>query len=266
MKDRFFICMLILFSTCSNLFAAKDTSTHNLDSVVDITKSTSISHSVGIDMSNAISVSDSNFMLSDIISSFTLIINAMNNVITSHNNNLTLVTIIVAILGVLIAIAGIWGFSGLKKDNQRAEDKIDVKIKDFGQKLEGVDFDKLREIANKIKETEDNISKFERKLKYQDQYIQKINQHMYIITQLLTDKKKKTKEEKEKIQLELSHYHYKTSLLLSDPKAYKPALDHFSQYGTLEDIKDLEYIANNDPDETKRNNVRECIGMIRGRS
>ena len=128
-KNRIFICCFIIGI---GLLVAFSLTSYN-DSIpcrapIDTNNLTTNSVSLNSDTNETYSISE-------IISSFTLIINEINNLISSHNNHLTLFTIIIGTIGLIIAFVGIMGFREFKNDIKNYQTKVDSAFKEHGESV-----------------------------------------------------------------------------------------------------------------------------------
>ena len=166
-----------------------------------------------------------------------------------------------AITGVgVVSFLGIKGFRESEKDIETFKNKTNNDLNSKYEKIEGMN----KSIDEKI-ETIDNTLQ---ELKYQNQYLQKINQYLFSITNSIIDNGGNS-ETVLVIRNSLYNQYYivKTFLPWSDGPAdsTQAAFMYLQFNGTKDNIDDLQFIADNDPDERKRNMALKTISFIRAR-
>jgi hypothetical protein len=184
----------------------------------------------------------------DNTSELTLFVNGLNNIITTYG-------IVLCVITVLIAVAGFFSIKTMmnKLDDFKEKTKNKEKLID----------DKLIEL-NKYKEQYitgiEAIEQLKHQLNIQNKYIEKATTYIYFTldkdAEIKKDKMLKSKLITEKQILRLYYY---------DKKGKEAALLYFSQYGTLEHLPDIKYVAENDLDEDIRKLALKIIGRIEGR-
>ena len=169
---------------------------------------------------------------------------------TNQNNNLTVYSIIVAVLGILIGVITNMaitmyntrkdGINELKKNTEKTKDVIEEKII----------------LMDKIQRGQD----------YQNRYMQRINQYLFKITySIVENNNSEVSAFGSNIREDLYHHYYIINLFLPLSESSNTAFDYFKVKGTIDDIDDLSFLADNDPDERKRKMAIETIGFIKAR-
>lgn len=205
---------------------------------------------------------------SDVVSLITLIVNDFNNVLSEINNSFALISIIIGIFGLLIGVLGILGFSNLKNDYRELKKGLAEQISDQNTEIR----ERIREIEGlrtNIEARSNEIVGIQNWQNYQNQYLQRINQYLFSITNSIVDSNGGDDEIASDIRKILYNQYYvvKTFFPWSDSPidGTEAAFRYLKVNGTEENIIDLQFIADNDPDERKRNMARETIGYISAR-
>lgn len=226
--------------------------------------------SVGESISGATHSKPTNTLTtSDSISIFTLVVNAFNNALTNENNKLSIIAIAIAILTIIITLFGVVaGIMGIIQF-RLLKVSINENTKRVGEELSIIE--KLKEEVNK---NLPSIERLDKGIKYQNKCTEKINLYLYKITNTIVDNydnggpgsPSSTPTNSKHVRETLLHdYNMVVLFLPYSKRETEAAFDYIAAYKTLDDINDLEEIANTDPDERKRNRAREVIGYIRGR-
>jgi hypothetical protein len=184
----------------------------------------------------------------DNTSELSLFVNGLNNIITTYG-------IVLCIITVLIAIAGFFSIKTIMNKLDDYKEKTRDKEKLIDDKL--IELNKYKEqyIANI-----ESINQLKHQLNIQNKYIEKATTYIYFTLDKDAEKKKdrvlKSKLITEKQILQLFY---------NNKKGKEAALLYFSQYGTIEHLPDIKYVAENDLDEDIRKLALKIIGRIEGR-
>ena len=189
----------------------------------------------------------------DSLSYTTALINALNNAITIENNSLTKITIIIGILGLIIALSGILGYIGLKNDIKEYKGDIQKKV------------DELEGLNNAINQKLILINNIQSRQEYQNMYLERINQYLFLITNSVVDSNQGDGKAASSIRNLLYNKYQTINLFLNWSDTTVAAFMYLQARGTENDIEDLQIIADKDPDERKRKMASETIGCIKTR-
>ena len=244
-------------------------------------------------LNTELNLSEPSGLLDSIVYNLTLAVNTVNNILTSGS-------ILIAILTLFIALVGIFAYHDLKNDIQEKLDKGKTDVQKIlgNEKTEREKFvttvnETLCEeitnrknfetpINNRIITIEQKIDECCKEAKYkmkilektqikQDIYFKKSIEYLYTIStnQLENDEDNTLRD---------SLYHDLQIMMLYRYEIYqdnqesdiilhqkKSALDYLMEEdnGKEEDIPDLEYVAQNDPNEEIRRRAIEVIGVIK---
>ena len=205
---------------------------------------------------------------SEVVSLITLIVNDFNNILSEINNSFTLISIIIGIFGLLIGVLGILGFSNLKTDYRELKKELVEQIDDQHKKIQE-EIDVINRIQNDVETRTNEINGILRQQNYQIQCLQRNNQYLFSVTNSIVDSSGGNSERTLSIRNGLYNQYYilKTFLPWSDgPTDSTQAAFMYLQFnGTKDNIDDLQFIADKDPDERKREKALATINYIRGR-
>ena len=259
MKLRFIISIFIVVCFNANTIASNDSISNKCACQIERKKAF-----YEISVNNTKVDSDT---LSNSLSYTTALINSLNNNIATENKYFTVVNILVAVFGVAIAFVGIISFFGIKGFRE-SKDEIEKYKKDINNALK----EKIAEIDRLNKSVDEKAKKISNILdehNYQIQFLQRNNQYLFSVTNSIVDSSGGNSEETLAIWNSLYNQCYilKTFLPWSDgPTDSTHAAFMYLQYnGTLDNIDDLQFIADKDPDERKRNMATGTISFIRAR-
>ncbi len=240
---------------------------------------------------------NTNLSLSDSQTYTTTLINALSDAISIQNNNIDLIAIIVAIIGVFLTFIGIipvivgyFGYKEFKKEVMRRISDFSSDIKDYKdviksdnreyEKIVNEDISRVKKefqneievingIKNDVVDKEKDINNLTKKQEFQNQYLKRINEYLFSITNSIVDIRPKSKEEEDAIRKRLYNQYYIVKVFLpwsdSPTDGTEAAFMNLKIGGTEENLTDLQFIANNDFDEKKRKLAQETIGYIRAR-
>lgn len=269
MRYQKILCILLFTCVFANVFANNGTndSTQNncLCSTECITPALNTSANNSLQFENTL---NSCCSLSNSPDNISTLINTLNNAITIQNNNIDILAIIVTFFGIIIAVVGFFGYDGLKKEIKEYKtditNSINYKEKELQNKIKEID--KLKDsIDDETKRIEDIL----KSQLYQSLYLQEINKYLFLITNSLVDNNNNDPKSIQTIRESLYNKYHIIKLFLpwSDDITDGTRADfiYLQNRGTKEDIDDLEIIANNDPNENKRNLALETIGHIRAK-
>ena len=201
---------------------------------------------------------------SEVVSLITLIVNDFNNVLSEINNSFTLISIIIGIFGLLIGVLGILGFSNLKTDYRELKKGLAEQICEQNNKIQKKN-NEIDEILSSVKESANLLKQHN----YQIEYLQRINQSLFSITNSVVDSNGGNDETASSIRNSLYNQYYIVKAFLpwsdSPTDGTEAAFRYLQVQGTKDNIDDLQFIANNDPDERKKKIAGETIGFIRAR-
>ena len=201
---------------------------------------------------------------SDVVSLITLIVNDFNNVLSEINNSFALISIIIGIFGLLIGVLGILGFSNLKTDYRVLKKELAEQICEQNNKIQKKN-NEIDEILSSVKESTNLLKQHN----YQIEYLQRINQSLFSITNSVVDSNGGNDETASSIRNSLYNQYYIVKVFLpwsdSPTDGTEAAFRYLQVNGTIDNIDDLQFIADNDPDERKRKMALETIGYIRAR-
>ena len=175
---------------------------------------------------------------SDLISSLTLCVNAVNNVIQNTS-------CIIAILTFATILAGFFGYKNLKK-------KLDSKAREVDEKL--------AEIAS----FKENVTEARHLIKSQDNYVHSAIGYLYHITEQIINQMEDQKLAME-IYKDLFHKYHVANLYSADKNTRFAALAYLKEKGTQDDIEHLQLLSSIDSEEKYRNMAIEIIGIIKYR-
>lgn len=205
---------------------------------------------------------------SDVVSLITLIVNDFNNVLSEINNSFSLISIIIGVFGLLIGVLGILGFNNLKNDYRDLKKGLVEQIIEQDRKIQ-VGIDEIKTMRNDVKVRTDEIERIQNQQNYQIQYLERNNQYLFSITNSIIDINGSNNEKALDIRNRLLNQYYivRTYLPWSDGPAdsTQAAFMYLQFNGTMDNIDDLQFIADKDPDERKRRIALETIGYIRAR-
>ena len=259
MKLRFIFSIVIVVFTNVNTIASNDSISNKCFCQIERKNA-----SYEISVNNTKADSDS---LSNLLSSTTALINSLNNNIATENEYLTVVNILVAMFGVAIAFVGVLSFFGIKGFRE-SKDEIEKYKENINNALK----EKIAEIERLNKSVEEKAKKISDILdehNYQIQFLQRNNQYLFSVTNSIVDSSSGNSETTLNIRNSLYNQYYivKTFLPWSDgpTDSTQAAFMYLLYNGTLDNIDDLQFIANKDPDERKRKMAFETIGFIRAR-
>lgn len=201
------------------------------------------------------------------------------------NRTSVFVAIIGIIIGVFTTMAG-YIFSARKES-------IDLCIDSIKEHVDRIEKDNMgfkkditktvdevkRELMNKIEEINlikcsvdqkaNEIECLAKKQEFQNNYLQRINQYLFSITNSVVDSYGGNDETASSIRNSLYNQYYIVKLFLpwsdSPIDGTEAAFRYLQVNGTIDNIDDLQFIANNDPDERKRKMAIETIGFIKAR-
>lgn len=202
---------------------------------------------------------------------------------SAQSNNLTMYSIIVAVFGVLV---GVITSMAVAAHNNRRDDvkglmkEIREENKEFKKEIENAinnqetailrKFDEIKRLRVDIEARANEISKIQEQQNYQYQYLQRINLYLFSITNSVIDSKNGNPEMASGIRNSLYNQYHIIKVFLpwsdSPTDGTEAAFRYLQANGTEENVKDLQFIANNDPDENKRIMAIETIGYIRGKT
>lgn len=245
MKLRYIISFLIAVCFNANTIASNDSISNKCSCQIERKNAF-----YEISVNNAKVDSDT---LSNSLSYTTALINSLNNNIATENKYFTVVNILVAMFGVAIAFVGIISFFGIKGFRE-SKDELEKYKEDINNVLE----EKIAEINAIL-----NVQK------YQIQYLQRINQSLFSITNSVVDSYSGNDETASSIRNSSYNQYYIVKVFLpwsdSPTDGTEAAFRYLQVKGTIDNIEDLQFIADNDPDERKRKMTIETIGYIRAR-
>ena len=156
--------------------------------------------------------------------------------------------------------------SNLKDYKRDIDGRIDVMKKELSEKIEVIS-----RLNHSVDEKAKEIESLEKKQDFQNRYLQRINEYLFSITNTVVDNTgidDKKRAQGVKIDL-LDQYHIvKAFLPWSDnlEDGTEATFRYLQNNGAKDQIEDLLFIAENDPDDKKRNIARETIGSIRIRT
>ena len=240
---------------------------------------------------------DAPALLTDSLAYTTSLINALNNAISIQNNNIDLIAVIVAIIGILVtimgmtlAIVGYFGFKDFKKETMEHMDSINGDIKEYKKfvsedikdykksvsdyivEVKGDLQDRIEEIKRLSKDVNDKAKQVDalaKKQEFQNQYLKRINEYLFLITNSIVDSNGGGGEIESIIRNILYNQYYIVKVFLpwsdSPTDSTEAAFRYLQSNGTEENIKDLIIIAENDLDERKKRMAIETIGFIRAK-
>jgi hypothetical protein len=184
----------------------------------------------------------------------------------NQKRDLTLYTIIVAVFGILVGVIvslvvvihnnRIERIKELRTEVTEIKDEIQRKIVE----VDGL----MRDIENRT----DVITDLQTKQDYQNQYMQRINQYLFLVTNSVVDINGGGGAASGiRVVLYNQYNIVKVFLPWSDSPTdgTEAAFRYLQVNGTIENIGDLQFIADNDLDERKRQMAQETIGYIRAR-
>lgn len=205
---------------------------------------------------------------SDVISLITFIVNDFNNILSEINNSFSLISIIVGVFGLLIGVLGILGFSNLKNDYRELKKGLAEQISDQNETVQEK-IDEMNRLSDDIETRTNVISEIRNQQGFQNQYLMRINQYLFSITNSVVDNLGDDNERARGIRESLYRQYYivKAFLPWSDSRedGTVAVFSYLQNNGTIDQIDDLQFIADNDPDERKRKIALETIGYIRAR-
>lgn len=187
------------------------------------------------------------------------------------SRNLTLYSIIVAVFGIIVGVItsmAIAVHNNHREDIKELKREVAERIKSQDNQIqEGID--EINRIRSDVETRTNEIERMQSQQNYQIQYLERINQYLFSITNSIIDINGGNDETVLAIRNSLCNQYYivKTFLPWSDgPVDSTQAAFMYLQFnGTKDNIDDLQFIADNDPDERKRRMAQETIGYIRAR-
>ena len=190
---------------------------------------------------------------------------------SQKSSNLTRYSILVAVFGVLVAVFGILvgviTSMALAVHNNHRDDFKELK-REVVERISNQD-NQINTIWNDVETRTNEIERMQRQQNYQIQYLERINQYLFSITNSVIDINGRNSETVLVIRNSLYNQYYivKTFLPWSDGPAdsTQAAFMYLQFNGTMDNINDLQFIADNDPDERKKRIALETIGYIRAR-
>ena len=254
MKARLFFCMLFVVGISLTIFAINipnDTISQTCSCQTDCC----IQSLLGDSMIVAHNIHSET--MSESLPYITTLINALNNAIDIQGNNIACITVIIAIIGLLIAFAGFYEFNKLTNNVREYKKRIDSDVKK--------NKNDIQEKINEFYELQIKLDQVQNIQNYQNQYLQKINQYLFSITNAIVDNNKDNPQEPSNIREILYHDYHIINLLLSPSDRAIGSFDYLKAKGTKEDFEDLIFISQNDPDDNKKRLATETIGFIKGR-
>lgn len=158
-----------------------------------------------------------------------------------------------------------------QKDNMDSDfkkyiDNIDKRVIEIKQGVENkvTEINLLKDRVDEKAKEIDNISKEQT---YQSQYWQTINQSLFLITNSVVDTNHGDDEKSSSIRKNLYNQYYILKAFFpwsdSSTDGTEAAFRYLQVHGSEENIADLRFIADNDPDDRKKSIARETIGFIK---
>lgn len=177
---------------------------------------------------------------------------------TNQNNKQSMVPIVIGLLSIIVSLS-ITLFS-IKREGVKELKNDMTKLKE--------DVEKERDRINTLDKTiNEKLNDFVGKQDYQNRYLQKINQCLFLITHSIVDLNKSNSSVNNRRILEIVYRnYYKVVLFLPMSPESKAAIDYLNNYATTEDIEDLKLIVEKDSDADKRTKASEIIGSINNRA
>ena len=174
-----------------------------------------------------------------------------------------ILTLAVAILTILVAVIGCFEFSRVNKYT----DKVDRFVKEIDSRLKKHNHSQKELLEQQKNSLNDNFCMaLIKQEKYYNQTFYYLSQAAYSIIDLMTDKIKAKKLIKDLT----NEYHianlYRSSIDLNETtkidRKKKGALLYLTENGTKEHISHLKYVAQNDPNESFKEQAQIIIGQI----
>ena len=209
--------------------------------------------------------------LSDSLSFTTALINSLNNTISVEEKHLAAMDIIITILAVILTIIGFIGIKGMNDYKKETNNEL----KEYKECI-NIDIDKLKVVhqrkideINRLKASvEDKTQEIKdilKKQEYQNQYLQRINSYLFSVTNSIVDSKDPNEPQTSIIRKSLYNQYHIIKLYLpwtEGDDGTEADFMYLKANGTKDNIDDLQYIADKDPDERKRKLAIETIGFI----
>lgn len=138
--------------------------------------------------------------------------------------------------------------------------KVNMYKTDINNLIEGK-FNEINGLKQDIEKEKKMIEGILKDQKYQNRYIQRINQYIFNASSIV-DYDLANKVAVQEIRERTHRYFRLIIVYLPWSDDTESAFQYLQASGIKEDIDDLIFIAENDPDERKRNKAREAIGAI----
>lgn len=211
------------------------------------------------------------YSLSDSLSFTTALINSLNNTISVEEKHLEAMDVFITIFAVILTIMGFIGFKGLdgfKKETNNElkgyKECINIEIDKFKVDHQRK-IDEINRIKISVEEKTQEIKKILKGQEYQNHYLDRINGYLFSITNSVVDSKDPNKPQTSIIRNNLYNQYHLIKLYLpwtEGDDGTEADFMYLKAHGTKDNIDELKYIADNDPDERKRNQALETIGYI----
>lgn len=286
MKSRIALLLLIFVSVITNVFATTevydtvylDCSEQTVTTIIskcscqtDSSAMNNESRMFYADNCDSVSVlSDNNIIdsdsCSDYVSFATLIVNDFNNILSEINNCFALLSIIIGVFGILIAVFGLLGFHNLRDDCRKIEENTGKKI-DEQDKIIADKIEEFKELKKSIEKEKEKVVAIQKRQDFQNEYLLRINQYLFSITNSVVDSNGSNDGTSSSIRESLFNQYYIIKAFLpwsdSETDGTEAAFRYLQVHGIEDNIVDLQFIADKDPDIKKKRLALETIGYIR---
>lgn len=204
-------------------------------------------------------------ILDSIVSNLTLAVNSVNNILTSGS-------IFVAILTLFIGLMGLYGFHSLKNDAQKTKDDIQIQLEEFSRLSEN-NIITINRLQDEHKKFLGDVNSIKYSLIQHEIYLaEKTIKYLYNTTYALGEQIKNKKVSK-KILDNLVHSFqiaslYRINLEKEDSSIINDKFAAFAYLevnGVIDDIPDLEYVVQYDPNTDNKRRAVEIIALIKNK-
>lgn len=186
------------------------------------------------------------------------------NSFSNQNDNFALYSIIIAVFGIFVGVIITLSTTlfttrkeGIKEFMKSAEKELRDKVEEINR------------IRDKVEEKTNEVDNLTNRQAFQNQYLTRINQYLFSITNSVVDSYGGDNETATGIRHRLYNHYYIVKVFLpwsDSPTDGTEAVFRYLQVnGKEENINDLQCIVENDPDERKRKMALETIGFIKAR-
>lgn len=152
----------------------------------------------------------------------------------------------------------------LAKNRDSINESVIALEKEFNIKIA-----EINELKTDVERKTYEIEKIANRQDYQNQYLKRINEYLFSITNSVVDSNGGGDETASVIRNSLYNQYYIVKIFLpwsdSPTDSTEAAFRYLQVNGTIENVEDLSFIVENDPDENKRKMAIETIGYIKSR-